>query len=206
MKEDYIQKVERHPLQPFLPTGAKLLILGSFPPPKMRWCMPFYYPNPQNDMWRIMGQVFFGDKMRFVNPREVSKNGLGGNSVFKYKEIVAFCEEKGIAIFDTAQAVIRLRDNAADEHLQIVEPTDIAVLLHQLPYCHDICCTGQKAADILADILGCLPPKIGTYSETEYIGRRLRFWRMPSSSRAYPLPFEKKVEAYSRMMQAIGLK
>jgi hypothetical protein len=29
--------------------------------------------------------------------------------------------------------------------------------------------------------------------------RRLRFWRMPSSSRAYPLPVERKAEFYRRL-------
>ena len=27
----------------------------------------------------------------------------------------------------------------------------------------------------------------------------LRFWRMPSTSRAYPLPLEKKAEAYRKL-------
>lgn len=61
--------IERHPLQPFLPQNAQILMLGSFPPPKERWCMDFFYPNPQNDMWRIMGLVFFGDKEHFVEQR-----------------------------------------------------------------------------------------------------------------------------------------
>ncbi|MGQ2387720.1 uracil-DNA glycosylase family protein, partial (plasmid) [Acinetobacter ursingii] len=43
-------EIESHPLQPFLPSNAKLLMLGSFPPPKERWKMDFYYPNYQNDM------------------------------------------------------------------------------------------------------------------------------------------------------------
>ena len=35
--------------------------------------------------------------------------------------------------------------------------------------------------------------------------RSLRFWRMPSSSRAYPLALEKKAEHYRRMFEAEGL-
>jgi len=46
--------IETHPLPPFLPPNAKLLMLGSFPPPATRWKMNFYYPNYQNDMWRIL--------------------------------------------------------------------------------------------------------------------------------------------------------
>ena len=199
---DNTPDIERHPLQPFLPPDAQLLMLGSFPPPKERWCMDFFYPNPQNDMWRIMGQIFFGDKTYFEEKK-----------VFNRAEIISFCEAKGIAIFDTAQAVIRLQGNAADEHLEIVEPTDIAVLLQQIPSCHDLCCTGGKAAQTLAetlhtaipDTLHCAIPKVGEFIETSLVGRTIRFWRMPSSSRAYPLSLDKKAAAYLWMFETIGL-
>ena len=59
--------VERHPLQPFLPPNARLLMLGSFPPPKARWCMDFFYPNRTNMMWEIFGLVFFDDHNRLVD-------------------------------------------------------------------------------------------------------------------------------------------
>ena len=187
--------IECHPLQPFLPKDARILLLGSFPPPKERWCMDFFYPNPQNDMWRIMGQIFFEDKQHFCTP----------DKRFKHDEIVAFCQSHGIAIFDTAQAVIRKQGNASDEHLEIVVPTDIASLLQQLPFCQDICCTGGKAAETLADTLKVPTPKVGEYVETTFSDRPIRFWRMPSSSRAYPLSLDKKASAYVRMFQTIGL-
>ena len=196
--------IEYHPLQPFLPMDARLLMLGSFPPPKERWCMDFFYPNPQNDMWRIMGQVFFGDKLHFVEQGTNSKE-QGRKAVFKYKEIVAFCNTQGIAIFDTAQAVIRKQGNASDEHLEIVEQTDIAALLRQLPLCRDICCTGGKAAETLAEILHANTPKVGEYIETSFAGIRIRFWRMPSSSRAYPLSLDKKAVAYQNMFAEVGM-
>ena len=185
-------EIERHPLQPFLPDNARLLMLGSFPPPKERWCMDFFYPNPQNDMWRIMGQIFFGDKQHFVDGK-----------VFKYKEIVSFCRKQGIAIFDTAQTVRRLQGNAADEHLEIVERTNIASILQQIPLCHDSCCTGGKAAETLAEILHTATPKVGEFIETNFAARAIRFWRMPSTSRAYPLSFDKKTTAYQRMFNEL---
>ena len=199
--------IERHPLQPFLPSNAQILMLGSFPPPKERWCMDFFYPNPQNDMWRIMGLVFFGDKDHFVEQGQKTAvlKVQGAKSGFRYEEIVAFCKEKGIAIFDTAQAVIRLKGNAADEHLEIVEQTDIAALLQQMPSCHNICCTGGKAAQTLAEMLHCVTPKVGEYIETHFADRAIRFWRMPSSSRAYPLSIDNKAASYRRMFEAIGL-
>lgn len=198
-------EIERHPLQPFLPTNAELLMLGSFPPPKERWCMDFFYPNPQNDMWRIMGQIFFGDKTHFEGQRDDVQCTKAGKKVFNRDEIVSFCRAKGIAIFDTAQAVIRLQGNAADEHLEIVEPTDIEALLRPISLCHNICCTGGKAAQTLAETLHCVLPKVGEFIETSFAGRTIRFWRMSSSSRAYPLSLDKKAAAYRRMFETIGL-
>ena len=197
--------IERHPLLPFLPPDAQILMLGSFPPPKERWCMDFFYPNPQNDMWRIMGHVFFGDKQHFEVQSDQVQGTKGRKAIFNYTEIVSFCREQGIAIFDTAQAVRRLQGNAADEHLEIVEQTDIAALLQQIPQCHDICCTGGKAAQTLADTLHCVPPKVGEFIETNFADRTIRFWRMPSSSRAYPLSLDMKAAAYRRMFETIGL-
>ena len=54
LNEDHLKAagaagVERHPLRPFLPENARVLFLGSFPPPRGRWCMDFYYPNFIND-------------------------------------------------------------------------------------------------------------------------------------------------------------
>ena len=54
--------IEEHPLKPFLPDGARVLFLGSFPPPRKRWSMDFFYPNWLNDFWRIMGLIFLGGK------------------------------------------------------------------------------------------------------------------------------------------------
>ena len=208
-----VTEIEYHPLSPFLPERAKVLMLGSFPPPRERWCMDFFYPNPQNDMWRIMGHVFFGDKTHF----EVPYSEIHGCKIHSceahsstkrkkgvdYEAIVAFCRTQGIAIFDTAQAVRRLQGNAADEHLEIVERTDIAALLQQIPECHDLCCTGGKAANTLADMLHTATPKAGEYIDTVFNDRSIRFWRMPSTSRAYPLSFDKKAAAYQHMFDML---
>ena len=148
--------IEYHPLTPFLPENAKVLFLGSFPPQRKRWCMDFYYPNFINDHWRIEGQIFFGDKNYFVD-LEAKR--------FKIDEIVAFCQEKGLAFFDTCTAIRRLQDNASDKFLEVVEPTDIPSLLQQLPHCKAIVTTGEKATETICASLG-IPeiPKVNTSS------------------------------------------
>ncbi len=188
--------VERHPLQPFLSPNARLLMLGSFPPPRKRWCMDFFYPNRTNQMWEIFGLVFLGDSQRLVD---------APNKTFRLEEIKALLEKKGVAIYDTASSVRRLSGNASDKDLQIVDKTDIAALLAQIPRCHDIVCTGQKSFSVLTEEYGVAIPAMGTHNEFMLADRQMRLWRMPSSSRAYPMKLEEKTTYYRKMMKTIGV-
>ena len=255
MPAETLRPTEHHPFEPFLPKGAHILFLGSFPPQPHRWCMPFYYPNWINDFWRIMGIIHFGDKDHFCIP---------GEKRFDEKAIRAFCTEKGLAFYDTACEVRRLRDNASDAFLEVVTPTDIPALLRRIPYCHSLVTTGEKASSLVAECFGCAVPPVGGWidlqpNETpdqvggdvvrqvhgnvtcyaidddpiggwsggtpdqvggderrhaqkdhdpvdDHVFRHarldrasLRFWRMPSSSRAYPLPLNKKADVYRRL-------
>ena len=187
---------ERHPLEPFLPQNAHILMLGSFPPPTARWSMEFFYPNWINDMWRIMGHIFFGDKHHFE---------AKGEKRFDKEGVVEFCTQKGIALYDTASEVRRLKDNASDKFLEVVTPTDINLLLQQIPQCRAIVTTGQKATDTIISTFGCKEPAIGSYETIGIEGKEIRFWRMPSSSRAYPLALEKKALFYHTMLKAEGM-
>ena len=190
--------IETHPLSPFLPEGARILMLGSFPPKRERWSMEFFYPNWINDMWRIFGHIFFDDRNHFVAD---GQPGEQSPKRFDRDRCAAFAAEKGIAMFDTASQVRRLKDNASDKFLEIVIPTDIAALLREIPDCNAIVTTGQKATDVIVDTYGCDDPEVGSFTKVIIDGKELRFWRMPSSSRAYPLPLEKKAEPYRRMYE-----
>ncbi len=229
-----------------MPEGARILFLGSFPPQSHRWCMPFYYPNWINDFWRIMGLIHFGDKDHFTIP---------GEKRFNEESIRAFCTEHGLAFFDTATEVRRLKDNASDAFLEVVTPTDIPALLKRIPNCHTLVTTGQKATEVVAQAFGCPVPPVGGWvllrletpdqvggdgravggdgnvmpgpdrasagpaAEGYYFSGRcpknqfpstptspshadaveVRFWRMPSTSRAYPMPLEKKANEYRKL-------
>ena len=188
--------VEKHPLEPFIPEGTNILMLGSFPPERKRWSMEFFYPNWGNDMWRIWGLIFFGDKQYFE---------ITADKRFDRERIAAFCSEHGIALYDTACEVRRLAGNASDKFLEVVTPTDLHSLLRRLPLCRAIVTTGEKATDTLIEQFGCAKPRVGEYTEIEFDNRTLRLYRMPSSSRAYPLKLERKAEAYERMLREIGM-
>ena len=183
---------ELHPLEPFLPANARILMLGSFPPKRIRWSMEFFYPNLQNDMWRIVGYLAAGDKTHFLEP---------GGRRFDKERIEAFCRERGIALYDTAVEVIRLKDNASDNFLQVVREVDLAALLARIPQCRTLVTTGQKATDTLRAITGCGEPAVGESVAFEYAGRSMRLWRMPSSSRAYPRPVEWKAGFYRKVFE-----
>ena len=191
-----MKETEQHPLLPFLPPHARVLMLGSFPPPRKRWSMDFFYPNMQNDMWRIFGLHFFEDKDYFVDLP---------TKRFRKELIIEFLTQKGIALYDTATTVCRLQDNASDKFLEVVEPTDIPLLLRHIPQCQAIVTTGQKATDILCEqfSLTTQPPVGGHITFETESGRTLRLYRMPSSSRAYPLALEKKTAVYGKMFEEV---
>lgn len=189
-------ETERHPLPPFLPENARLLMLGSFPPPKKRWSMEFYYPNWNNDMWRIVGLLFFNDRNHFADIP---------NKAFRKECIVRFLADKGIALYDTAAEVRRLQDNASDKFLEVVSPADLPALLHRLPQCSTIAATGQKAMGALCGQFQVSEPPTGGFTTCRFENRLLRLYRMPSSSRAYPLSIEKKAAVYHTLFQAVNL-
>ncbi len=166
-------------------------MLGSFPPQQKRWSMAFFYPNFQNDMWRIFGHLFFGDKNHFVD--------LPAKK-FRETAIREFLAEKGIALGDTATEVVRLKENASDKFLQIVKTIDLIDVFRQIPQCEAIVVTGQKALETILSLLDHpKEPKIGDYIEVHFQQRKIRLYRMPSSSRAYPLSLDKKAEYYKAM-------
>lgn len=188
--------IEQHPLEPFLPANASILMLGSFPPQRKRWSMDFFYPNLQNDMWRIFGYIFFNDKEHFLTEDK---------KAFNKEQLESFLTEKGIALYDTATAVIRLQDNASDKFLEVVEATDIELLLRQLPKCKAIITTGQKATDIICEYFSVKQPSIGNKTEILFHDKKLLLYRMPSSSRAYPLKLEKKSELYRQAFNDLDI-
>ena len=193
--------VEYHPLIPFLPENGKVLFLGSFPPQRKRWCMDFYYPNFINDHWRIEGLVFFGDKNYFVDEE---------NKMFKLPLIIDFLHEKGIGFFDTSYAIRRLNDNASDKFLEVVESTDIFALIKKMPQLRTIVTTGEKATQTICEHLYIEQlPKVGTFVSVPHLlnekQESISLYRLPSSSRAYPLSLQKKSDAYRKMFETFGL-
>lgn len=184
---------ETHPWPPFIPVGAKVLIMGTFPPGSHRWSMDFYYPNRTNDFWFMMGLIFFGDKDALYDRPSCT---------FRLEKIKQLLTEKGIAMNDTGRRVRRLKGNASDKFLEIIEPVDLEALLERMPDCRAIATTGEKAADVIAQLTATEAPRMGQFVDGP---NGIALWRMPSTSRAYPLALEKKAEFYERLFSSVGI-
>ncbi len=184
--------IEYHPLLPFIHTNTRVLFLGSFPPQRKRWCINFFYPNFINDHWRIQGIVFYDNKDAFL--------AEGGKS-FDMQRIVHHCESKGLGYFDTATAVRRLNDNASDKFLEVVQPTDIRKLVSKATALKAIVTTGEKATETICNYFALdMIPKVEQCVPLPDM-KEVVLYRLPSSSRAYPMPLQIKAEAYKRMFQ-----
>ena len=187
-------KIESHPFEPFLPDGAVVLMLGTFPPKPERWSMEFYYPNKINDMWRIMGLIFYGNKNHFWIEEEKR---------FDLPLLKQFLTERRIALYDTATRVRRLKDNASDKFLDIVETINLDEFFGSRPTIRAIVTAGEKATGVIAQKAGVELPKTGEVVHCTYHGHEFNLYRMPSSSRAYPLSLEKKAEVYRAMFHEL---
>ncbi|QIM62807.1 DNA glycosylase [Pasteurellaceae bacterium Orientalotternb1] len=190
--------IESHPFPPILPPNATVMMMGTFPPKPEKRSMDFYYPNFQNDMWRIYGEIFFGNPNHFIVPNDKR---------FDPNKILQFLYEKGIALCPTVTKAIREQDNASDKFLTIVEKVDLHAMLAQVPHCRWLFTTGGKATDILLELLPnkVSSPKTNEWIDYPYPNSNLKLYRLPSTSRAYPLSFAKKVEAYRNFFITAGL-
>lgn len=191
LMKDLDPQIEQHPWPPFIPQGARVLMLGTFPPKPGRWSMPFFYPNKSNDFWKIMGHLFYGDSDHFW---------LFKGKQFDQARIEQFLTQQHIALWDTAMKVRRLKDNASDKFLEIVEQIDLQSLLEQYPTIKAVVTTGEKATGVVAGIAGVEAPAMGHSVQASVGECSFTLYRMPSTSRAYPLALERKAQYYREML------
>lgn len=205
-------KIETHPFEPILPPDATVMMMGTFPPTADKWAMSFHYPNFYNDMWRIYGGVFFDDSNHFR---------VADEKRFDSERIRDFMFERGIALCPTVKQAIRETGNASDKHLTVVTPVNLDNILPQTPKVTTLFTTGGKATEVLLNLLKT-PPAKSKYPKTNqsihypYQWRSgdtallakqandLTLYRLPSTSRAYPLALDKKVAAYKDFFKKVG--
>ena len=93
---------------------------------------------------------------------------------------------------------------ASDKDLEIVQPSDLDAMLNSLPDCKGVLTAGQLATEIFMRHYEIKEmPKMGQSAEFVFDGRPMKLYRMPSSSRAYPMQLEKKAEFYRVMFDEL---
>ena len=209
LSETHVAEIETHPFPPVLPPNATVMMMGTFPPTIDKWAMSFHYPNFYNDMWRIYGRVFFDDADYFR---------VGDDKRFDPERIRDFMFERGIASCPTVKQAIRETGNASDKNLTVVTPVNLDDILPQVPKVKTLFTTGGKATEVLLNLLS-EPPTKSKYPKTnqsidypyqwQSTGNKvdvnnLTLYRLPSTSRAYPLSLDKKVAAYKSFFEKMG--
>lgn len=210
LSNDKATELETHPFEPVLPPNATVMMMGTFPPTADKWAMSFHYPNFYNDMWRIYGRVFFDDADYFR---------IGDEKRFDPERIRDFMFERGIASCPTVKQAIRETGNASDKNLTVVTPVNLDVILPQVPKVATLFTTGGKATEVLLGLLDepiakSKYPKTNQNMDYPYQWQstdnqkadvnNLTLYRLPSTSRAYPLSLDKKVAAYKAFFERVG--
>lgn len=165
--------------------------------------MNFFYPNFQNDFWRIFGLVFFNRPDYFLDSRTDHRDGTTVRR-FNQVKITAFLRRRRFAVYDAAVEIVRGRATASDADLRVVRTLLLTETLQALPRCRKIVFTGGKAAETLwPQIAPNVPvskiPKPGETRTFTLAGRELAVARVCSASRAYPLPLKRKAEIYRKI-------
>ncbi|EPY32910.1 G:T/U mismatch-specific DNA glycosylase [Strigomonas culicis] len=217
-KEEKTIVEEEHPIGPAVHAGTRVVLFGTFPP--VRKQIRFYYPNPQNDMWNMLGHLFYHDREHFY-VAGASKRTLNEAA------ILHFASTSPVGFADHAQRVRRVAGNSSDENIDVLQRVDVQRdILAAAPACEAFIATGTAALEGLLEMLSALghfEDPAGHIVEVCRVGRggrvrtvvpplgegyvwrpgaqsgmthSLRIYRAPSTSRALPMPLEAKEGFY----------
>jgi hypoxanthine-DNA glycosylase len=119
-----VHKSFEHPFDAFVPDGAEVLMLGSFPSIKS-FEDNFYYAHPQNQFWKILAAVY--DE---VTPTSIQEKS-------------SFLTKHKIALWDMVQSCER--ENSLDSNLKNIKVNDIEGFLKEHPTIKKVCFTGKTS-------------------------------------------------------------
>lgn len=126
---------ETHPWPHYVPNDANKLILGTFPTAeKNRGAFDFYYPNPNNDFWKIIFEIAQESTSKF------KINDL----VTERKQIL---QKLRIGIGDIGKEILRQKNNSKDEGLFPLVFTDIFAILEAHPTIQKIILTSSSGCN-----------------------------------------------------------
>jgi G:T/U-mismatch repair DNA glycosylase len=125
------QKEEKHPWNWYLPSNAKTIIIGTFPPVIRNWSYDFFYPNKNNYFWKIMAKIA-DRELRYFS---------GNEAVRERKEIL---DQLQTGLSDMGKIIRRTKNSSLDENLEVVEYMDIFQLLDENPFVNKIIFTSSS--------------------------------------------------------------
>lgn len=153
---------EDHPIGPVVHADSRVLFCGTFPP--VRKSIRFYYPNANNDMWKVLGHVFYDDadafytstygaSSLFPSPSKLSGCHAATRALDEAR-ILRFADSQPVGFFDMCRRARRRLGTSADDNIEALERTDVVrdVLSHT-PHCAGIITTGTLALTMLLDDL-----------------------------------------------------
>ncbi|GET91362.1 hypothetical protein, unknown function [Leishmania tarentolae] len=153
---------EDHPIGPVVHADSRILFCGTFPP--VRKSIRFYYPNANNDMWKVLGQVFYDDVDAFYtsadcvsslfSPPSKQSSCRAATRVLDERRIWHFAHSQPVGFFDVCRRVRRRRGTSADDNIEALERTNVLRdVLSCTPHCAGILTTGTLAFTMLLDDL-----------------------------------------------------
>lgn len=190
---------EIHPWKPFIPKKADKLLLGTFPThPDNRKNDGFFYPNPNNDFWRI---IFKTAGLDLEDSQKM-------NSVEFRKKVLT---KLGLGIADICQRIYRQQSSSNDNAVFPVEFTNIFLLLEKHPdittivvtssskkssalvWLHQYCSLNEKPFKIPK---GTLPKK----TLLNFNNKPITIEIVPSTSRQSPIRGNKLLKMYADVL------
>lgn len=154
---------------PVADTNANVLILGSMPGKKSLE-QNQYYAHPQNDFWKIMGEL------------------VGASPQLPYAQRLAALKSSGIALWDVLAACER-GESSLDSKIKEEAANNFAEFFARHPHITKVCFNGSKAEQCFRKFVQgkqVLPP--------------LTLQRLPSTSPAYAgMRYAEKLKAWHQL-------
>lgn len=125
-------KIEIHPDWYFNIPEMKVLILGSYPPHLDKWSFPFYYPNKQNNFWKILAAINNAELNYFE----------GDIAVNERKQLMRNLK---IGVQNMGKVIYRKGKSSLDADIEIKEFQDILAIIKKHPELKKIILSGYSA-------------------------------------------------------------
>jgi len=186
--------LEAHPWDPYIPENADKLILGTFPTAEANRKTDFYYPNPNNDFWRILAELCQVELVCFE-----------GDAAVEERKLILKTLNLGIA--DVGYRVFRQGDGSNDNQLFPIEFTDIFRVVDKYPKLKTLIITSSSDINSVLGwfMLYCELNKIrlavptGTLPKTTSLihnEKTISIKIISSPSRRSPIKGERLIEMY----------